>query len=92
MTVPFEQRVFPAMQADLPRKAQLVGYCPSSTMTSALVERLVLETEEAIGAIIWLTKAPLDFRNESHLSRHAALMNELADHAHPGTQVSQLSE
>jgi hypothetical protein len=49
MTVPFEQRVFPAMQASLPRMAQLIGYCPSSTMTSALVERLVLETEEAIG-------------------------------------------
>jgi hypothetical protein len=49
MTVPFEQRVFPAMQPGLPRKATLVGFCPSSNMTPALVERLVVETEEAIG-------------------------------------------
>jgi hypothetical protein len=55
MTVPFEQRVFPAMQAGSPRMAQLVGYCPSSTMTSALMERLVLETAEAIGEPIMHT-------------------------------------
>jgi hypothetical protein len=42
------------------------------------------------GAVIWLTKAPFDFRNESHFSRHKALMTELADHVHPGTQFSEL--
>jgi hypothetical protein len=42
------------------------------------------------GAVIWLTKAPFDFRTEAHFSRHKALMKELADHAHPGTQVSEL--
>jgi len=36
------------MQPGLPRKATLVGFCPSSNMTPALVARLVLETEEAI--------------------------------------------
>ena len=263
MTVPFEQRVFPAMQSGLPCKATLVGFCPASNMTPALVERLVLETEEVIGepirhtirklfpkkldrsiadevelawksrkrvlmlsnqlsrpnhvlitanrfprphggsypadfgvfcigvnntapraldlltrlqtyatlsgafmarvdsptwmestdavlkehglapetffprirfisengwgiserfgwgtyigprcalvfgsldtpeviewcadggAVVWLTKAPFDFRNEAHFSRHKALMKELSDHLHPGAQVSELSE
>jgi hypothetical protein len=49
MTVPFEQRVYPAMQSGWPHKATLIGFCPSSKMTPALVERLVLETEDAIG-------------------------------------------
>ena len=49
MTLPFELRVYPAMQSGWPRMATLVGFCPSSNLTPALVERLVLETEKDIG-------------------------------------------
>jgi len=49
MVVPFQQRVFAAMPASLPRMAQVVGYSTSAAMTPETVERLVVETESAIG-------------------------------------------
>jgi hypothetical protein len=50
MTIPFEQRVFPAMYPSIGRRGSLVVFCPASNMTPDMVERLVLEAEEAIGA------------------------------------------
>jgi len=49
MSVPFEQRVMPAIYPTMGRKGALVIFCPSSNMTPALVERLVEETEAVIG-------------------------------------------
>lgn len=48
MTVPFEQRVVPAMYPTIGRKGALVVFCPASNMTPDLVERLVVEVESAI--------------------------------------------
>jgi hypothetical protein len=49
MTVPFERRIFPAMYPSIGRKGALVVFCPASNMTPDLVERLVMEVEDAIG-------------------------------------------
>jgi hypothetical protein len=49
MTIPFEERVFPAMFPSIGRKGALVVFCPASNMTPDLVERLVTEAENAIG-------------------------------------------
>ena len=56
----------------------------------ALATPEVVEPRTDGGVVIWLTKAPFDFRNEAHFSRHQALTKELADHVHPGTQIGEL--
>jgi hypothetical protein len=49
MAIAFEQRMFPAMFPSIGRKAALVVFCPASNMTPDLVERPVMEVENAIG-------------------------------------------
>jgi len=50
----------------------------------------VIEQRSDGSATFWVTKDPLDFRNEEHLCRHAAFMNELANQWHSGTKIGDI--
>src|SRR5687768_5952865 len=47
--VPFEDRVFPMVQFCPPDAVELRGYTTAAQMTPALVEKIVVETETALG-------------------------------------------